>query len=90
MRRFVRPLFCLLVLHNLDAGELRARGPWTTLQNCRYLTKRANDGDTFHVSVNGTEYILRLYFVDQPETAAKFRDRVQKQRHILGSALIKC
>jgi competence ComEA-like helix-hairpin-helix protein len=56
-----------------------ARGPWVSLQNCRFLLKRANDGDSFHVSVKGKEYIFRLYFVDAPETSTEFRDRVEEQ-----------
>jgi DNA uptake protein ComE-like DNA-binding protein len=59
--------------------DLEARGPWVTLQGCHFLIKRANDGDSFHVSVGGKEYIFRLYFVDAPETDTEFRDRVEEQ-----------
>lgn len=61
-----------------------ARSPWTTLENCRYLVKRANDGDSFHVSVNGKEYIFRLYFVDAPETDSEFPDRIKVQAKYFG------
>jgi DNA uptake protein ComE-like DNA-binding protein len=61
-----------------------ARGPWTTLENCRYLVKRANDGDSFHVHVGGKEYIFRLYFVDAPETDSEFPDRVKVQAKYFG------
>ena len=47
-----------------------ASSPWDALENGRYLVKRYNDGDSFHISVSGTEYIFRLYFVDAPETSA--------------------
>jgi endonuclease YncB( thermonuclease family)/predicted flap endonuclease-1-like 5' DNA nuclease len=63
-----------------------ARGPWTTLENCRYLVKRANDGDSFHVSVGGKEYIFRLYFVDAPETDSEFPDRIKVQARYFGLA----
>ena len=56
-----------------------AHAPWVTLQGGHYLVKRPNDGDSFHVSVAGHEYIFRLYFVDAPETTAEFRDRVEEQ-----------
>lgn len=79
----VRPILCLIFLQ-LGTVGLSARGPWVTLQNCRYLTKRANDGDSFHVSVNGKEYIFRLYFVDAPETDTEFRDRVEEQARYFG------
>jgi len=61
-----------------------ARAPWVTLQGGHYLSKRPNDGDSFHVSVEGHEYIFRLYFVDTPETSAEFRDRVEEQAHYFG------
>jgi competence protein ComEA len=61
-----------------------AHSPWVTLQGGRYLIKRPNDGDSFHVSVEGHEYIFRLYFVDAPETSAEFRDRVEEQARYFG------
>ena len=61
-----------------------AHSPWITLQGGHYLTKRPNDGDSFHVSVEGHEYIFRLYFVDAPETGAEFRDRVEEQAKYFG------
>jgi competence ComEA-like helix-hairpin-helix protein len=61
-----------------------ARAPWVTLQGGHYLVKRANDGDSFHVSVQGKEYIFRLYFVDAPETTSEFRDRVEEQADYFG------
>jgi DNA uptake protein ComE-like DNA-binding protein len=64
--------------------DLEARGAWVTLQGCHFLAKRANDGDSFHVSVAGKEYIFRLYFVDAPETTTEFRDRVEEQAGYFG------
>jgi endonuclease YncB( thermonuclease family) len=61
-----------------------ARGPWTTLENCRYLVKRANDGDSFHISVGGKEYLFRLYFVDAPETDSEFPARISVQARYFG------
>ena len=61
-----------------------ARAPWVTLQGGHYLVKRANDGDSFHISFRGKEYILRLYFVDAPETTSEFRDRVEEQASYFG------
>jgi competence protein ComEA len=77
---------CVVVAIFLLAGSATcvARGPWVSLQNCRYLLKRANDGDSFHVSVNGKEYIFRLYFVDTPETNTEFRERVEEQAKYFG------
>ena len=61
-----------------------AGAPWVTLQGGHFLVKRSNDGDSFHISVAGTEYIFRLYFVDAPETTAEFRDRVEEQANYFG------
>jgi endonuclease YncB( thermonuclease family) len=74
----------VLFLFGSHLTSARAREPWVTFQNCRYLVKRANDGDSFHVSVNGKEYIFRLYYVDAPETDTEFRDRVEEQARYFG------
>ena len=55
-------------LANVDVGA--RGGDWITLENCRLVPSAANDGDSFHVSVNGKEYIFRLYLVDAPEIDA--------------------
>jgi len=78
-RILITVLFCWAAI--VDTG---ASGPWVTLQGCHYLIKRANDGDSFHVSVGGKEYIFRLYFIDAPETDTEFRDRVEEQAKYLG------
>jgi len=64
-------------LTNVNVG---ARGrDWITLENCRLVPNAANDGDSFHVSVNGKEYIFRLYLVDAPETDAVNPARLVEQ-----------
>jgi endonuclease YncB( thermonuclease family) len=57
-------------------GELKG---WTVLSDCRLLRRAGNDGDSFHVLHNGTEYIFRLYYVDAAETSETFPDRVREQ-----------
>jgi endonuclease YncB( thermonuclease family) len=47
--------------------DLRARGDWVVLENCRFVLNPANDGDSFHISSGDKEYVLRLYLVDTPE-----------------------
>jgi DNA uptake protein ComE-like DNA-binding protein len=44
------------------------RRDWIVLKECRLIRNPANDGDSFHVSAGGKEYLFRLYFVDAPET----------------------
>jgi DNA uptake protein ComE-like DNA-binding protein len=69
-------------LINLGARD----GPkdWIILENCRLLPNAANDGDSFHVSVNGKEYMFRLYFVDAPETDAANPPRLVEQAKHFG------
>lgn len=38
------------------------------LKGCWLIPNPANDGDSFHVSAGGKEYLFRLYLVDAPET----------------------
>ena len=78
-------LLCLIALLLIATiARSLASAPWVTLQGGHYLIKRPNDGDTFHVSVEGHEYIFRLYFVDAPKTSAEFRDRVEEQAKYFG------
>ena len=81
---FVRPLLATTFLFAATLTNSFAHAPWVTLQGGHYLIKRPNDGDSFHVSVEGHEYIFRLYFVDAPETSAEFRDRVEEQAKYFG------
>ena len=43
---------------------------WITLDDCKLIPNKANDGDSFHIRTNDNEYLVRLYFVDAPETAS--------------------
>ena len=69
-------------LANVDVGA--RGGDWITLENCRLVPNAANDGDSFHVSVNGREYIFRLYLVDAPEIDAANPARLIEQAKHFG------
>jgi DNA uptake protein ComE-like DNA-binding protein len=79
----LRLVVAALIL-DLSAAVCVSQDLWVTLEPGRYLIKRANDGDSFHISVSGKEYIFRLYFVDAPETTSEFRDRVEEQASYFG------
>src|SRR6266576_4387913 len=81
---FYAGILFTLVAYAAPTTPCLAHAPWVTLQGGHYLVKRANDGDSFHVSVQGKEYIFRLYFVDAPETTREFRDRVEEQGSYFG------
>jgi competence protein ComEA len=68
----------------LAIADLGASGDWVTLENCRLVPNPANDGDSLHASVNGKEYIFRLYFVDAPETDAANPARLIEQAKHFG------
>jgi endonuclease YncB( thermonuclease family) len=60
-------------------GHLDARDDWIALENCRFITNPADDGDSFHVSAGPKEYIFRLYLVDAPEIDEMNPVRVAEQ-----------
>ena len=57
---------------------------WITLDNCQLVPNKSNDGDSFHVRANETEYLVRLYFVDAPETASVGPTRLVEQAQYFG------
>jgi competence ComEA-like helix-hairpin-helix protein len=60
---------------------------WETWKGCRLIPNEYNDGDSFHVGFDGGHYIIRLYFVDTPETDKSFPDRVAEQARHHGKTL---
>ena len=69
----------------LDLGEATGKEKdWITLDNCQLIPNKANDGDSFHVRANDTEYLVRLYFVDAPETASVGPERLIEQAEYFG------
>ncbi|MEZ5405487.1 MAG: thermonuclease family protein [Verrucomicrobiia bacterium] len=62
-----------------DSGK-----PWEKLEGCRLMTERYGDGDSFHVSHRGKEYIFRLYFADAPESSDDKPFRVKTQAKYFG------
>jgi DNA uptake protein ComE-like DNA-binding protein len=57
---------------------------WITLDHCQLVPNKANDGDSFHVRANDIEYLVRLYFVDAPETASVGPARLIEQAEYFG------
>jgi endonuclease YncB( thermonuclease family) len=60
---------------------------WSTLTDCRYVAHKNNDGDSFHVRCGADEFVLRLYFVDAPETNLSYGERVREQAVHFGATL---
>lgn len=49
----------------------RPGGDWELLKECRLVTGRNGDGDSFHVKHEKGETEFRLYFIDTPESQYK-------------------
>jgi endonuclease YncB( thermonuclease family) len=58
------------------SGETRI---WETWDHCRLQEDKYFDGDSFHVKVGRKSAIIRLYFVDAPESDDTYHDRVAEQ-----------
>ncbi len=67
-----------------SGGPVATHGSWTVLNDCIYTRNSSNDGDSFHISAGGKQYLFRLYFVDAPETDADFKHRVDEQAKYFG------
>ncbi len=57
---------------------------WVHLDNVSLVDHPANDGDSFHARRNRSRYLLRVYFVDTPETDDRFPERLQEQADYFG------
>jgi endonuclease YncB( thermonuclease family) len=80
-------VFRLLVIVGLAwgfAGFAHAAKKWRAKENCAFLPDEPYDGDSFHAKWNTRHYILRLYFVDAPETDASVPERVREQADYWG------
>lgn len=68
----------------MAAPASAAGSAWRIHENARLIEHASNDGDSFHVQCGRAHYIVRLYFVDAPETADTFPDRVKEQAAYFG------
>lgn len=71
--------YLILTLFLVTSSWAATSPQWQKLEACTLLPNKYNDGDSFHVMHNGTEYLFRLYFVDCPESDQRFPERVQDQ-----------
>lgn len=54
-------------------------GAWELLEDCRLIPSPINDGDSFKVMHAEKTFIIRLYYVDCPETYDTYKDRLKDQ-----------
>ena len=87
MRRIASATLAALLLVATSASLAAAEGAsraWTRLTDCRYVDAEGNDGDSFHVRCGIGDFIVRLYFVDAPETDLRYPERVREQSQHFG------
>jgi len=63
------------------------RKEWVMLTGCEYVPNADNDGDSFHVRCAAAKFIVRLYFVDAPETNLAYPERTREQADYFGATL---
>ncbi len=65
------------------APSSRASGKWEKLEDC-VLADGYMDGDSFHIRCNNKDIIIRLYFVDTPESDKTHEERNEDQAGYFG------
>ncbi len=85
--RFV-PIVLVAVLAGFHASNGAAAKPkaWERL-SCRYVEDKNNDGDSFRVKCEEKDFVLRLYFIDAPETNLRDGERTHQQSEHFGVSL---
>jgi competence protein ComEA len=83
-RKIARVTVIILLIATVDLGAREGSREWVVLENCRLIMHPANDGDSFHASAGGKEYLFRLYLVDTPETDALAPERLIEQSKYFG------
>ena len=78
----LRPLLIILVavvtgFHASDGAAKTKK--WEKLSACQYVEDKNNDGDSFRVKCGEKDFVLRLYFVDAPETNLRDGERTHQQ-----------
>src|SRR6266849_1158574 len=63
------------------------RKAWVRLTDCQYVEQAYNDGDSFHVQCGAQVFVVRLYFVDAPESTLRYPDRTREQSEYFGVTL---
>ena len=72
-------LAALLTAFQFSEGIAAERKKWEMLTDCQYVEDKNNDGDNFRVKCGDKDFVLRLYFVDAPETNMRYAERTREQ-----------
>jgi len=80
------PAWTVLALLVVAGWTRPAQAQWRTYRSATLADHAGNDGDSFHVRAGRRRLLLRLYFVDAPETNARYPDRNTEQARHFGVA----
>ena len=80
----ITALLCAILAFDAAAAD---RKEWEQHADCRYIERKYNDGDSFRVSCGAREMILRLYYVDAPESNMSNAARVGEQREYFAATI---
>ena len=72
IRIVVMQVIWMLLIFACCEAEAADKREWVKLTGCEYVAQDYNDGDSFGVKCGADEFILRLYFVDTPETNLRY------------------
>ena len=79
-------LWCLLIINDVIASTRPLSDKWEVLEGCRLVKAPINDGDSFKVMHGDRIFVIRLYFVDCPETYDTYTDRLNDQARYFSIA----
>ena len=82
-----RSLTVFLLLFVAAIGLASEKKEWVKLTDCAYVAADYNDGDSFRVKAGTNEFVVRLYFVDAPETNLRYPERTREQSEYFGVTL---
>ncbi len=87
IRTMVVALFTILMLATAGTSHAAKKTKWDSLSDCQYIAAKDNDGDSFRVRCGEKGFVLRLYFVDAPETNLSKPERTREQASHFGITL---
>lgn len=72
-------LYPQIASHSAIASNEPVPGAWEILEGCYLVKASVNDGDSFKVAHADKKFIIRLYYVDCPESYDTYKDRIRDQ-----------
>ena len=77
--------FAIASVHATNSTK-KTSGAWNVLERCHLIQSPGNDGDSFKVAHQSKEFVIRLYYVDCPETYDTYKNRIHDQARYFSIA----